>query len=276
MNKDNKGMTAAGYCRCNNVTPHEESIEAQKNAIKAYADQNGYLGVDWYIDTACTGSDRPAFQKLISDAKAGKFNCVIVLTFDRFSRTCTESRFYMQELKRRGVRIISVKESTGNPPTSQMLENIFEGMARYFSENLSKSVKKGLRLNAEKGIFNGGTPPFGYTIIDKNIAVNEAEAMVVRLIFDSAAGGKTLSEIAVLLKAQGYKSRLGHDFTTNAIKRILRNERYVGNYIYNSDEPVRIEGALPQIISTETFATVQKTLNAGKNLSASLLKPQPV
>ena len=220
--------------------------------------------VEWYIDTAESGSDRPAFQKLLSDAKAGAFNCVLIFAYDRLARNQAESLFYTHELKKRNVTIKSVREPMGCPPANQMLESMLDALAQYFSENLSKSVKKGLRLNAEKGIFNGGTPPFGYVMAGKNIAVNEEEARIVRQIFDSAAEGKKLSEIAAVLTAQGCKSRLGHDFTTNALKRILSNEKYIGNYVYNSDGIIRVEGALPQIVPSETFGAVRKILDTKK------------
>ena len=138
------------YGRYLSNNQREESIDAQVRAIEEYAARNGYVIVERYIDEALTGTtdDRQSFQRMMADSKAHQWQYVIVHKLDRFARNKYDSVFHKRELKLNGVRVLSVTENLDDSPESAMLEAVLEGMAEYYSRNLSREVKKGLRENA--------------------------------------------------------------------------------------------------------------------------------
>lgn len=121
---------------------------------------------------------------------------------------------------------------------------------------------------------------FGYDIVDKKYVINKKEAEAVRKIFDMKIKGYSLIDISLELNKLGYKTKRGTEFKKNSIYDLLKNEKYIGNYIYGkgtkdnhrneNENIVRHEGTIPAIISKEVFETVnskkeKKESTASKN-----------
>lgn len=282
MSKTNRLNYAVAYCRYSSELQREESIEAQLRAIEEYAQRNGYIVVEKYIDRAksATTDQRPEFQRMIRDSAEQKFNIAIVHKLDRFSRDRFDSAFYKRELKRNGVKLYSVSENLDDSPESIILESVLEGMAEYYSRNLAREVEKGRKENAMKCLHVGGIPPLGYDVDkDKKYVINEYEAEAVKLIFRWVLEGKSYDDIIAELNRRGYKSKRGQMFGKNALYSILKNEKYIGNYIYNRlsskdtdgkrnnhklksrDKWIIIEGGVPSIISKKEFEAVQEIMS---------------
>ena len=281
--------TAAAYARFSSDNQRAESISAQLADIRAYAQREGYTIVAEYTDEAksATTDRRPEFQRMISDAGEGLFDTVLVFKLDRFSRDRYDFAFYRRQLKRNGVKIVSINEALSDDPESVILEAVLEGMAEYYSRNLSREVmRKGMIPNAQKCIFNGGTPPLGYDIdAEKHYILNPDEAETVRIIFRMYADGRGYSEIIDRLKSEGRASKKGATIGKSALYDILRNERYKGVYIYNvqapkdvdgrrnrrkrkpDDEIIRIPGGVPKIVSEALWNAAQKRLDGAKKTS---------
>lgn len=275
-------LKAVAYCRYSSHLQREESIKAQLRAIQKYTDDNGYILLDSYIDEAQSAKtdDRIAFQQLMSDIKSGniQIDAVIVHKGDRFARNRYDAAIYKNFLKQHNVRLISVTENLQDNPESVILESVLEGMAEYYSLNLQREVRKGLRENALDARATGGKPPLGYDIdkLTQKLIINETEAEAVKMIFRMYLDGYGYSEIINELNANGYKTKRGQTFGKNSINSILHNLKYTGVYTYNlvapkykaSGKPIRygkaenedviqIDGAVPQIISKEDFEAVQ-------------------
>src|SRR5699024_7570062 len=166
---------AVAYARFSSDNQREESISAQIRAINEYAKNNNILMINTYIDEArsATTDDRPQFQRMIKDSANKSFDYVIVHKLDRFSRDRYDSAIYKRTLKNNGIRVLSVLENLDSSPESIILESVLEGMSEYYSKNLAREVKKGMKENALKCKFNGGTPPLGYDINkDKEYVIN--------------------------------------------------------------------------------------------------------
>ena len=102
------------YARFSSHGQNEQSIEAQVRICKEYAESKGLDVVNLYTDKARTGTNdaRPAFQKMIADAKTGTFQYIIVYMFDRFARNRRDSIIYKEMLKEKyGIKVISALES---------------------------------------------------------------------------------------------------------------------------------------------------------------------
>lgn len=146
---------------------------------------------------------------MIADSAKKLFDVVLVWKLDRFARNRYDSAFYRFTLRKNGVRLISVKENISDGPEGIILESMIEGMAEYYSANLSQNVKRGFRENALKGKWNGGTIPLGYKVVDHRLTIDEETAPIVRLIFDMCAGGKTAKEIYNYLKEKQIRRASG-------------------------------------------------------------------
>lgn len=282
-------MIAAIYARYSSDNQREESIDAQVRAINEYAQRNGYSIVKIYSDEArsATTDNRPQFLQMMKDSATGLFNAVIVHKLDRFSRDRYDSAFYKRQLKKNGVKLISVLENLDDSPESIILESVLEGMAEYYSANLAREVMKGMKETALQCRHNGGTPPLGYDVLpDKSYAINESEARIIRTIFEMYASGHSYNEIIDTMNREGYRSKSGRSFGKNSLHDILRNEKYTGTYIFNrtvskaggkrnnhsskSDKDIiRVENGMPAIISKELWNEVSKKMNGNKRARAA-------
>lgn len=120
---------------------------------------------------------------------------------------------------------------------------------------------------------------FGYDIVNKEYVINEKEAKVVRKIFDMRQKGYSLIDISVELNKLGYKTKRGTEFKKNSLYDLLKNEKYIGNYIYGkgtkddhrnlNENMIRHEGTIPAIISKEVFEAVNKKKEDKKESTAS-------
>lgn len=265
---------AVGYCRFSSTNQREESIDAQKRAIKYFAMHEGYNIIRFYEDQAISGKTarrRPGFLQMIEDAKSKEFETVIVHKFDRFSRDLVDNFTYEKELKKSGVELISVMEKLDSTPAGKLMKVIIAGINSFYVDNLAVEVAKGLKENAYNCVYTGGTPPIGYDILDKRYIINEYEAEAVKIIFQMY-GNENYGYVPIIrkLNALGFKTKAGNPFGKNSLYEIIRNERYKGVFVYNKHtarahdgsrtrtdkddkDIIRIPGGIPQIVSEELW-----------------------
>ena len=162
-------MKAVIYARYSSDNQREESIEGQLRECTAYCKKNDITILRTYIDRAMSAKTdhRPDFQQMIKDSAKGLFDVIIVWKLDRFARNRYDSAHYKAQLRKYGVKVLSATENISEGPEGIILESMLEGMAEYYSAELSEKVIRGHTENALKCKYNGGTPTFGF-IIDKN------------------------------------------------------------------------------------------------------------
>lgn len=262
-------MNAVVYARFSSHRQGEQSIEGQVAEAEHFAANHGLKIIHVYADRAQTGrnDNREQFQLMLADAAKHKFDALIIWKTDRIGRNKEEIALNKYHLKKNGIKIYYVSESIPDTPEGIILESVIEGMAAYYSEQLSQNVKRGMRASAVKGQCTGGTRPLGYTTDEnKKYIIDPQHAPTVKLIFELYAGGKTVTEIVKDLNNRGLRTLKGKPFTFNSLNRLLKNEKYIGKYSYNKE--VRIENAIPPIIDTETFYKVQEMLKYNQRAAA--------
>ena len=280
---------AAIYARFSSNNQREESIDAQIRAITEYADNNGYVIVESYIDEAFSAKSdsRPAFKKMIDDCEDGKFSTILVHKLDRFARNRYHSAIYKHKLKENNINLISVLEQFTDSPESKLLEALLEALSEFYSENLAREVRKGLKENGYKGIHTGGMTPLGYSL-DENqrLIINPDEAFIVKTIFEkNTLEGVGYVKLADYLNSFGYRTRTGNKFTKNSFHDLLKNEKYIGTYVFDKsssknvngkrnnhsyksdDEIIRVKNNHEAIISEELFNKTQEKMNKNKHSS---------
>ena len=266
----NKAKIAVVYARYSSHQQGEQSIEGQLAEAYKFAAAHGYKIVHEYVDRAMTGrnDDREQFQEMLKDTAKKQFDTIIVWKIDRFGRNREEITFNKYRCKKNGVKVVYVAESIPDSPEGVILESVLEGMAEYYSLQLSQNILRGQRASAEKCQSTGGNRPLGYLTDPetKKFVIDPKTAPTVRMVFDMYATGSTVAEIVDALNAKGLRTLRGGKFTKNSLHSMLKNEKYIGIYTYKDE--VRIEGGVPAIIEPETFAKVQEMLKINKRAPA--------
>ena len=261
-------MNAVVYARFSSHSQTEQSIEGQLKTCEEFAQRNGYIIVDEYIDRAISGTTdaRPAFLRMIEDSARGGFQYVLVYQLDRFARNRYDSAIYKSKLKRNGVRVLSAKENITDDASGILVEGLLESMAEYYSAELSQKIRRGMDLNADKCLCTGGNVALGYKIApDKSFLVDTETAPVVVKVFEMYASGSTVTEICQKLNEKGYRTARGAVFNKNSLTKMLQNKRYIGVYTYKGRET---PGGMPQIVPDELFSAVQERLAVNKKAPA--------
>jgi len=223
-----------------------------------YCKHNDLEVIEVYADRAIPGKTdkRPEFQRLIDDSGKKKFEAVVVYKTDRFSRNKYDSAIYKKKLKKNNIELHYAAEAIPQGPEGILMESLMEGLAEYYSAELSQKIRRGMHESALKCQSVGSNKPFGYmTGLDKTLQIDQNEANGVRMIFDMYIQGETKTAICERLNSLGFKTSQGNPFNKNSIDRIIKNEKYIGVYIYKD---IRIEDGVPAIISKETFYAAQR------------------
>ena len=268
LNPDNN--LAVIYARYSSHAQRDVSIDQQVKAIQEFADRQQLKVVHIYADRAISGTtdNRPEFQRMIDDAKARAWSYVIVYSMDRFARDRYDSITYKKILMDCGVRVLSAMENISDEPSGILLESVLEGLAEYYSRELSQKIRRGLNDNASKCLV-AASIPFGYMKgPDSKYAINPDTAPIVKEIFTRVLKGESFADIARDLNGRGIRTKSKSEWNRSSFK-FLANERYMGVYIYGD---VRIEGGMPAIIDPETFYAVQGELARRQNPKGAEVK----
>lgn len=118
-------------------------------------------------------------------------------------------------------------ENIPDTPEGIILESLLEGMAEYYSAELSQKVRRGMNESRQKGNFTGGYVLYGYKIVDKKVVIDEEKAEVVRYVYEQYANDVIVTEIIDDLTARGILNR-GKPFARNTVHLMLKNEKYSG------------------------------------------------
>ena len=256
---------AVVYARYSSSGQKEQSIDGQIAAAQKYAELKGYTIIHEYVDRAMTGrsDNRDDFQRMLSDTAKKSFGVIIVWKVDRFGRNREEITFNKYRCKKNGVRVEYVAENMPDGPESVILESVLEGMAEYYSLQLSQNVKRGLLENAKAHRAVNGSPPFGYRLTpDKHFEIDPDTAPIAKLIFEKYASGQTAFEIIKYLNDKGYRTPRKLPFSKSSLQHMLKNEKYIGVYVYK--DIIYDEDAVPAIVDKETFYKVQSMLKTNR------------
>ena len=255
------------------------SVAAQLRALHDYAGKNGYVVAREYVDEAESGriANRPQFRRMLDEAgkPEAPFQEILVWKFSRFTRKREHAVAFKSMLRRRGIRVVSITEHSDDTPTGKLMEAIIESVDEFYSENLAEEVRRGMREAASRGFWVSSRSPYGYNRVMVQdgakkrpiLEVNDAEAAVVRRMFQMADSGKTLLDITKTLNNEGISSPTGKSWRKTTLYKLLTNEVYTGTAVWGVQSkdkapPVRVEDAFPALVSRETFNRVVALLES--------------
>ncbi len=250
-----------------------EKIRNQRELLLEYVrEKPEFQLVDIYCDNGCTGTnfDRPQWQRLMEDVKAGKVNCIIVKDLSRLGRNYIEAGNYLEKVfPFIGVRFIAISDGYDSENLKQEDTGLFLPLKNIinasYAKDLSQKVSSARHVQRGRGEFTGSIVPFGYKKDQQRkgrFVVNEDEAAVVRQIFRMFGEGGSYSEIARELNRLRIPSPQGKLWRYQSIRRIIANEVYLGRMIQGkrcSREPdvVTVENTHDAIITEDLFEKAQ-------------------
>ena len=252
------------------------SPDGQRQAIARYADEHGLELVEEYLDfeTGREADKRAGFQRLIEDAIAHKFECVLIFHTSRFARNTIEAKRYKKLLRSElGIDVISVTQPLGtdvDDPAAFLSESVHEIFDEYYSVSLSFWTKMGLREKARQGLLTGGLA-WGLLKGEDGIAVPDLEkAPYVLAMFEMYATGQhTDRTIAEWLNVQGQRTARERSFCADTVRDMLCNATYCGYVSGQRDRTKQIKGRHEAIVPETLFDRVQEL----RRQRARTLKP---
>ena len=218
----------------------KDSIPMQRNDLVSYA--RLMLNTDDYAifeDAGYSGknTDRPNFQKMMSQIRSGAFTHLLVWKIDRISRNLLDFSSMYKELKELGVVFVSKNEQfdTSTAMGEAMLKIILV-FAELERNMTSERVSATMISRASNGQWNGGRVPFGYDYDyeSKTFSINKQESEVVKLIHDKYEEMQSLVQEARYLNEHNFTTREGNEWSPVTLLIILRNIFYCGDYQYNT------------------------------------------
>lgn len=261
-------MNAVIYARYSSDNQREESIEGQLRECMAFAESKGLTVIESYIDRAFSAKtdNRPEFQRMVKESIKRKFEVVIVWKLDRFSRNRYDSAHYKAQLKKNNVKVVSATESISDDASGILLESMLEGFAEYYSADLSEKVIRGLTENALKCKYNGGGMTLGYTVDDEQyFQIDPVLAPIIQDAFKRYVDGATIKNLVDHFKELGVKNYRGGDLSIDAVKLMLKNRKYIGEYSYRD---IVTPGGIPAIVPEELFNKAQERMAKNKKAPA--------
>lgn len=282
------------------------SLQNQKDLLLSFINEHADLHLyKMYVDNGYTGTqfERPAFDEMMQDMKAGRINCIVVKDLSRLGRNYLEAGNYLEQIfpffKVRFISITDGYDSIFPDFTDEALiiplKNIInEGYAK----DISMKVSSAIATRKRQGKFMGKYPPYGYLKNPENknqLMIDPDTYKNVQRIFMLRSQGMSLGAIAKMLneeklscptrylleKGISKEKRYAESYwDRNSVRRLLRNKVYLGMIVFGKEEssfakgikrhsiPEEewqvVEGTHEPIITEELFEVVQNILDKSK------------
>ena len=252
------------------------SLDAQYEACAAYITSQAGLG--WvhrdkrYDDGGISGGhmDRPGLQNLITDIKAGLIDIIVVYKVDRLTRSLTDFAKLVDVFDASEVSFVSVTQAF-NTTTSmgRLTLNVLLSFAQFEREVTAERIRDKIAASKKKGMWMGGSVPFGYRNKDRKLLIMEEEAAIVRTLFELYIQHHNVRLVKRHADHMGYKTRKrvhrsgkingGQCISRGHIYAILSNPIYRG-YIKHKDKTY--PGVHQEIIEADIWEKVQSLLKS--------------
>ena len=220
----------------------DEQLNSLGNQISYYEDfikkNPNWTYVEGYIDeglSAATTKKRENFHRMVDDGKAGLFDFVITKEISRFARNTLDSISFTRELLNAGVGVFFQNDNINTlDEDSELRLTIMSGIAQDELRKLSSRVKFGHAQAIKKNVVLGNGRIFGYVKDSGRLVIDEAEAPMVRELFELYATGEySMKQIETLFWEKGYRNHNGNKIAHTTMSGMISNPKYKGYYVGN-------------------------------------------
>jgi DNA invertase Pin-like site-specific DNA recombinase len=260
------------------------SLDAQREACEAFiASQRaeGWVLVrDRYDDGGVSGGtlERPALKRLVADIGDGLVDVVVVYKIDRLSRSLVDFTKLVEVFDANSVTFVSVTQSF-NTTTSmgRLTLNILLSFAQFEREVIGERIRDKVAASRKRGMWMGGYVPLGYDVRERKLVVNDAEAALVRRIFQGFVETESCTKLVQILRAEGATTKRGRPLTKHDVYRILSNRVYLGEAVHKGTAyPGEHDAIVTQAQWDAVHAVLQVSprvrVNRTRNTTAPLLR----
>jgi site-specific DNA recombinase len=222
---------AAGYIRVSQERNARNGygLDAQETDVRRYAEYRALELLEVYREAGVSGyeRERPELERLLADARAGKFGVVVFPSIDRAGRSVKDVIEIDATLRGAGVGVVFMREGIDtSTPTGEFFRNVMASLAQLEGRIIADRLMKGRRRKAAYGGYVGGWLPYGYALDGGRARVVPREAAVVRRIYRWSGEGRSLRWIAGRLETQDAPTRNGGVWRVSTVRGILRNATY--------------------------------------------------
>ncbi len=250
------------------------SLDAQFEACAAYvASQKAegwLLSPSRYDDGGLSGGtlERPAVTRLLADIEAGKIDRIVVYKIDRLTRSLSDFAKIVDKLDAVGASFVSVTQSF-NTATSmgRLTLNMLLSFAQFEREVTAERIRDKIAASKRKGLWMGGSVPFGYQPDGRTLSIDETEAPIIRKIYEMYMDSGSVRAVTEQADSLGFKTRLmtlsdgrtkgGKAFARGHIYQILTNPIYRGQIRHKEQV---FEGQHEAIVDPPRWEEVQQRL----------------
>ncbi len=260
------------------------SLDAQREACEAFiASQRaeGWVLVrERYDDGGISGGtlERPALKRLVADIQEGLVDVVVVYKIDRLSRSLVDFTKLVEVFDANNVTFVSVTQSF-NTTTSmgRLTLNILLSFAQFEREVIGERIRDKVAASRKRGMWMGGFVPLGYDVRERKLVVNDAEAALVRRIFQGFVETESCTRLVQILRAEGATTKRGRPLTKSDVYRILSNRVYLGEAVHKGTAyPGEHDALVTQAHWDAVHAVLQVSprvrVNRTRNTTAPLLR----
>jgi site-specific DNA recombinase len=254
------------------------SLEAQRESCEAYvASQRaeGWILVpDRYDDGGFSGGtlERPALKRLRADIEAGKVDVVVVYKIDRLSRSLMDFSRLVELFDQYKVTFVSVTQSF-NTTTSmgRLTLNVLLSFAQFEREVIGERIRDKFAASRKRGMWMGGWAPLGYEVRERKLVVNEADAELVRSIFQRFVAVGSMTKLARELIAKNVHNKYGKLIDKGILYKMLNNAVYIGAAVHKG---VSYPGEHIGIIDRKVWDKVQAKFQENPRKRAAATRGQ--
>jgi len=223
-------------------TDKDEQLNSLENQVSYYSEfiksHPAWTFVDGYIDEGLSGistTKRENFHSMVADAQAGVFDLIITKEITRFARNTLDSIQYTRKLLTHGVGVFFQNDNINTfEEDSELRLTIMSGIAQDELRRLSSRVRFGHQQAIKNGVVLGNGRMFGYDKDNKRLVINEAEAQMIRELFELYATNEySMKQIEDLFWARGYRNHNGKKINHSTMSNAISNPKYKGYYVGN-------------------------------------------
>lgn len=229
----------AAYCRVSSDSEDQlHSFAAQmRYYTQAFSGSATEILVDVYADEGISGvttAKRTEFQRMLKDCRNGKIDRIVTKSISRFARNTKECLETVRELRSLGVTIHFEKEGIDTANTAdEFMITLMGGLAQEESVSISQNMQWAIEKRMQNGTFTAAHAPYGYVKIGNTLQIHEAEAQVVRQIFQLFLSGEGILSICRILNDQQINRRSKSGiWRKETVRYILSNEAYIGDSLW--------------------------------------------
>ncbi|WP_431285587.1 recombinase family protein [Humitalea sp. 24SJ18S-53] len=215
------------------------SLDAQREACEAYItsqrSEGWVLVPDRYDDGGVSGGtlERPALRRMLADIERGRIDVIVCYKIDRLSRALMDFAKLVEVFDANNVTFVSVTQSFSTTTSMGRLTlNVLLSFAQYERELIGERIRDKVAASRARGIWMGGFVPLGYDARDRKLLVNDAEAALVRRIFEGFVATESGTNLVASLRAEGHLTKRGRAFTKSDVYRVLSNRTYLGEAMH--------------------------------------------